>query len=42
MWCGQAAGPALFGLGLDNVERWFLGLEQRKAFHEQILPVPFT
>jgi glutathione S-transferase len=28
--------------GLDNLERWFLGLEQRKAFQEQILPVPFT
>jgi glutathione S-transferase len=28
--------------GLDNLERWFLGLEQRKAFREQILPVPFT
>ena len=29
-------------MGLDNLERWFLGLEQRKAFKEQILPVPFT
>jgi glutathione S-transferase len=28
--------------GLDNLERWFLNLEQRKAFREQILPVPFT
>jgi glutathione S-transferase len=34
--------PDRQGLGLDNVERWFLGLEQRKAFQEQILPVPFT
>ena len=30
------------GLGLDNLERWFLELEQRKAFKEQILPVPFV
>jgi hypothetical protein len=28
--------------GLDNLERWFLGLEQRKAFQEHILTVPFT
>ncbi len=34
--------PDRQGLGLDNVERWFLGLEQRKAFREHILPVPFT
>lgn len=34
--------PGRTGLGLDNVERWFLGLEQRKAFRDQILPVPFT
>ncbi len=34
--------PDRQGLGLDNVERWFLGIEQRKAFQEQILPVPFT
>ena len=34
--------PDRAGMGLDNVERWFLGLEQRTAFREQILPVPFT
>ena len=34
--------PDRKGMGLDNLERWFLGLEQRKAFQEQILPVPFT
>jgi glutathione S-transferase len=34
--------PDRTGMGLDNLERWFLGLEQRKAFKEQILPVPFT
>ena len=34
------AGAGRQGLGLDNLERWFLGLEQRKAFKEQILPVP--
>jgi glutathione S-transferase len=34
--------PERQGLGLDNVERWFLGIEQRKAFREHILPVPFT
>ena len=34
--------PERQGLGLDNLERWFLGLEQRKAFREQILPVPFV
>ena len=34
--------PERQGLGLDNLERWFLGLEQRKAFKEQILTVPFV
>jgi glutathione S-transferase len=34
--------PDRTGMGLDNLERWFLGIEQRKAFREQILPVPFT
>ena len=34
--------PDRTGMGLDNLERWFLGLEQRKAFKDQILPVPFT
>jgi glutathione S-transferase len=34
--------PERQGLGLDNVERWFLGIERRKAFQEHILPVPFT
>jgi glutathione S-transferase len=34
--------PERQGLGLDNLERWFLELEQRKAFREQILPVPFV
>ena len=34
--------PDRNGMGLDNLERWFLGIEQRKAFREQILPVPFT
>jgi glutathione S-transferase len=34
--------PDRTGMGLDNLERWYLGLEQRKAFQEQILPVPFT
>ena len=34
--------PERQGMGLDNVERWFLTLEQRKAFQEHILPVPFT
>ena len=34
--------PERQGLGLDNLERWFLGLEQRKAFKEQILTVPFS
>ncbi|MGH6768487.1 MAG: glutathione S-transferase family protein [Xanthobacteraceae bacterium] len=28
--------------GLDNVERWFLGLEQRAAFKEHVLAIPFT
>jgi glutathione S-transferase len=26
----------------DNLERWFTGIEQRPAFKEHILPVPFT
>ena len=34
--------PERQGLGLDNLERWFLTLEQRKAFKEQILTVPFS
>jgi glutathione S-transferase len=34
--------PERQGLGLDNLERWFLGIEQRKAFKEQILTVPFS
>ncbi len=34
--------PERQGLGLDNLERWFLGLEQRPAFREQILTVPFS
>jgi glutathione S-transferase len=28
--------------GLDNLERWFTGLEQRPAFREQVLAVPFV
>ena len=28
--------------GLDNLDRWYQGLEQRAAFKEQILPVPFV
>jgi glutathione S-transferase len=28
--------------GLDNVERWYRGLEQRPAFKEHVLAVPFT
>ena len=36
------AGDNTSGAVSDNLERWFLGLEQRKAFKEQILPVPFT
>jgi glutathione S-transferase len=28
--------------GLDNVERWFLGLERRPAFKEHVLAIPFT
>jgi glutathione S-transferase len=28
--------------GLDNFERWYRGLEQRPAFAQQILPVPFS
>jgi glutathione S-transferase len=34
--------PDRQGLGLDNFERWYRGLEQRPAFQQQILPVPFT
>jgi glutathione S-transferase len=34
--------PDRAGMGLDNLERWYLGLEQRKAFKEQILTVPFS
>ena len=34
--------PDRQGMGLDNLERWFLGLEQRPAFKEQILTVPFS
>jgi glutathione S-transferase len=34
--------PERQGLGLENFERWFTGLEARKAFKEQILPVPFS
>jgi len=34
--------PDRTGMGLDKLERWYLTLEQRKAFQEQILPVPFT
>ena len=28
--------------GLENLERWYKSLEQRAAFREQILPVPFV
>jgi glutathione S-transferase len=28
--------------GLENLERWYKSLEQRAAFKEQILPVPFV
>ena len=28
--------------GLDNLDRWFVALEQRPAFKTQILPVPFV
>jgi len=34
--------PDRTGMGLDNLERWFLGLEARPAFQQQILTVPFT
>ena len=34
--------PERQGLGLDNLERWFLGLEARPAFKAHILTVPFT
>jgi len=28
--------------GLDHLDRWYKSLEQRKAFREHILPVPFV
>jgi hypothetical protein len=28
--------------GLDNLTRWYDGLEQRDAFKQHILPVPFV
>jgi len=28
--------------GLDNLERWFVGLEQRPAFKEHVLAIPFV
>jgi glutathione S-transferase len=28
--------------GLDNLTRWYDGLEQRPAFKQHILPVPFV
>jgi glutathione S-transferase len=28
--------------GLDNLERWFRGIEQRPAFKEHVLAVPFV
>jgi glutathione S-transferase len=34
--------PDRAGMGLDNLERWFLGLEARPAFQQHILTVPFT
>ena len=34
--------PERQGMGLDNLERWFLGLEARPAFQQQILTVPFS
>lgn len=34
--------PDRQGMGLDNLERWFLTLEQRPAFQQHIVPVPFT
>jgi glutathione S-transferase len=34
--------PNRAGMGLDNLERWFLGLEARPAFQQHILTVPFT
>ena len=28
--------------GLGNLERWFVGLEQRPAFKEHVLAIPFV
>jgi glutathione S-transferase len=28
--------------GLDNLERWFVGIEQRPAFREHVLAIPFV
>jgi glutathione S-transferase len=28
--------------GLDNLERWFSGIEQRPAFKEHVLAIPFV
>jgi len=27
---------------LDNLERWFAGIEQRPAFKEHVLAIPFV
>src|SRR5262249_5893150 len=34
--------PDRSGLGLDNVERWFLGFEARPAFKTHVLAIPFV
>jgi glutathione S-transferase len=28
--------------GLDNLERWYAGMEQRPAFKEHVLAIPFV
>jgi glutathione S-transferase len=28
--------------GLDNLERWFAAIEQRPAFKEHVLAIPFV
>jgi glutathione S-transferase len=28
--------------GLDNLERWFSGIERRAAFKEHVLAIPFV
>ena len=34
--------PERSDLGLDHVERWFTGLEQRAAFRDHVLAIPFV